>query len=178
VTRERARRVSGGFLVGVVIGASGLKGEVKVKTFTEDPASIGGYGPLAADDGRSFSVKTVKAPKGDVVTLKLKGVDTRTAAEELKGTKFFVAREKLPKLAKNEFYLADLVDMNVEDEDGKTIGAVRGVHNFGAGDVIEIALSGTDTTFLPVNGEHVMKVDLEGKRIIVRDIEFWQDKKS
>src|SRR5689334_699414 len=121
------------------IGAPhGVRGEVRLWTFTADPMAVTRYSPLESEDGkRRFEIETVRPAKGHLVA-RLKGVADRTAAERLTNLKLFVPREQLPEIEANEFYHADLVGLRAEDQDGNEIGAVIAVHNFGAGDILEI----------------------------------------
>ena len=152
-------------LLGAIVGAQGLKGEVKVKTFTETP--LGAYGPLHSEDGRRFEVASSRASKGDVAIVKFAGVDCREAAEALRGLQLFVHRNQLPAAEANEFYHTDLVGLSAEDEEGRRIGKVSAIHNFGAGDVIEIARADGGEVMLPFTREFVPLVDVEAGRIVI-----------
>ena len=154
-------------LLGVVIGAQGLKGEVKVKTFTESPDRLGAYGALHGKDGRQFVVAQVRGLNGGIAAVRLDGVNDRNAAEALKGTELFVARTALPETDEEEFYHADLVGLTVVDPEGRALGTVGSVHNFGAGDVIAIARSDGSDIFLPFTREVVPVVDIKAGRIVV-----------
>ncbi len=111
-------------LVGVIVGAHGIKGEVKLKSFTSDPLSIGRYGPLQSSSGQSFEIAKLKAAKDDFIA-SLKTVADRNEAETLKGIELFVAREKLPKLKSHEAYAHDLMGLDVVLENGSDIGKTR-----------------------------------------------------
>jgi 16S rRNA processing protein RimM len=154
-------------LLGAVIGAQGLKGEVKVKTFTETPESLGAYGPLHDKDGRRFKIALSRAVKADVAIVRFEGISNRNDAEELKGLELFVHRDQLPKTQAQEFYHADLVGLWAEDEEGRRIGTVRAIHNFGAGDVIEIERPDGGDVWLPFAREFVPVVDMDGGRIVI-----------
>ena len=158
-------------LLGVVIGAQGLRGDVRVKTFTESPLRLSAYGPLHAANGTSFEIVELRAGKGDVAIARFEGIDDRSAAEKLDGMKLFVARAALPETASEEFYHADLVGLSAEDCEGRHIGEVRAVHNFGAGDVIEIERAAGDTVFLSFDRSTVPAVDLANKRVIIAEPE-------
>ncbi len=123
-------------LVGVIIGAHGIKGEVKIKSFTSDPKMFSAYGPLADKDGRVFDIIKVKFAKDDFICT-LKNVIDRNQSEALRGLELFVAREKMPKLPDGEFYLHDLQGKPVE-AGGQKIGLVSGFQNFGAGELLEL----------------------------------------
>lgn len=154
-------------LLGVVIGAQGLRGEVKVKTFTASPEKLGAYGPLRDKQGREFRVASVRAGK-DSAIVSLEGISDRNAAESLKGTELFVARAALPKTDAHEFYHADLVGLRAEDSEGRVLGTVSAIHNFGAGDVIEIARDdGGGTVLLPFTREFAPLIDLAQGRIVI-----------
>lgn len=133
-----------------VIGAPhGIRGEVRVKTFTGDPLALGDYGPLQAADGRLFTVAAIR-PAKNVVVVRFKEVSSREAAEAVTGIELFVERSALPDdLEDDEFYHADLVGLAVRDETGATIGKVIAVQNFGGGDIVEIAVAGRGTVMVP-----------------------------
>lgn len=155
-------------LLGVVIGAQGLKGEVKVKTFTETPEALGAYGPLHTKDGSEIRVTYLRETK-DGAVVQLQGVNDRNSAEAMKGTELFVSRDALPAPDADEFYLTDLVGLRAEDTEGRAIGTVRGVHNFGAGDVIEIVRENGDDVFLSFTREVAREIDIKGGRIVIAE---------
>src|SRR5580765_7099000 len=157
----------GDVLLGVVIGAQGLKGEVKVKTFTETPEKFGAYGPLQNCEGRTFNVLNVRAGK-DAAIAQFDGITTREAAESLKGVELYVSRNALPPGDEHEFYHADLVGLRAEDEVGRAIGKVIAIHNFGAGDVVEIEREdGQGTVLMPFTHEIVPTIDIAEGRIVI-----------
>ncbi len=162
-------------LVAAVTAAHGLKGEVKLKTFTEDPASIGSYGEVTTGDGRTFALADVRPVKSDEAVARLKGIADRNAAESLKGQRLYIPRRALPEPSEEEFYHADLVGLRADDEAGVVLGHVRGVHNFGAGDVIEIEDAKGATFFVAFSRAAVPVVDLAGKRIVVTQGENTHD---
>ncbi len=122
------------------IGAAhGVRGAVKLWTFTEDPFAVTRYGPLATKDGaRAFEVAHAREGKGHLVAT-LKGVTTRNEAERLNGIELYVAREKLPATDEDEYYHADLIGLAAVTAADEPLGKVIAIHNFGAGDIIEIA---------------------------------------
>lgn len=135
-------------LMGAILGAHGIKGEVKVKSFAAQPSDIAGYGALTdAKEKRSFDlsiVGTSDATRG-ILIARIAGVTDRNAAEALKGTELYVARDRLPKLTDTEeFYFADLVGLQAVDEGGKLFGRVVSVDNYGAGDLLLIAPESSD----------------------------------
>jgi 16S rRNA processing protein RimM len=154
-------------LLGVVIGAQGLKGEVKVKTFTEAPEKLGAYGPLHTRDGHTLLVTSVRLAK-DGAIVQFEGVGSREAAEALKGAELLVPRNALPAAEAHEFYHADLVGLRAEDTEGRAIGKVIAIHNFGAGDVIEIEREdGEGTVLMPFTREIVPTIDVAQGRIVI-----------
>lgn len=165
-------------LLGVVIGAQGIRGEVKVKTFTGDPEAIGDYGPLSdAKAERQFSLKVRRVAQGkykagDVVIAAIQGIADRNAAEALKGTELYVSRDALPEAEDGEFYYADLVGLQAVATDGRVLGSVVAVHNFGAGDILEVKPEGSASAMVPFTDDAVPEVDLDAGRVIV-DPAFW-----
>ena len=125
--------------LGIITGVHGIHGEVVIKSYTSNPLDIKSYGPLSDElDERQFKFGKVRIAKKGVVA-RLKGVDDRNSAEALKGTALYVEHARLPKpVDENEFYFTDLIGLKVKLVDGKDYGTVTGVHNFGAGDLIEI----------------------------------------
>ena len=152
------------------IGAPhGVRGEVKLWPFTAEPESVRDYGPLESEDGaRRFEIETLRTAK-DHLVVRLKGVNDRDAAERLTNTKLFVPRERLPATeADDEFYHADLIGLAVVDASGNDLGSVAAVHNFGAGDLIEVKPAQSNATvLLPFTEAAVPVVDIAGRRIVV-----------
>lgn len=154
-------------LLAAVIGAHGLKGEVKVKTFTQSPDKLGAYGPLHDKDGRLYTVKALRPGKADDAVATFVEVTDRNAAEALKGTELFVARAALPDAEADEFYHADLLGLDAEDREGRRIGKVLSIQNYGAGDILVIAGDGGDEIWLAFTRENVPEIDIKNRRIIV-----------
>jgi 16S rRNA processing protein RimM len=125
-------------LLAVIVAAHGIRGAVKVKCYTQEPANIVNYGPLYDEQGREFKLKLVRVVSADHSIVTIKGIDNRNAAEALKGAKLFIERSQLPDLVEEEFYHSDLIGLRVEDLQGESIGRVNAVSNFGAGDFLEI----------------------------------------
>ena len=150
------------------IGAAhGVRGAVKLWTFTEDPLAVMRYGPLVTKDGaRSFEVATAREAKGHLVAT-LKGIATREEAERLNGLELYVAREKLPATDENEYYHADLIGLAAVSAANEPLGRVTAIHNFGAGDIIEIAPPHGATMLLPFTNAVVPTVDLANGRVVV-----------
>ena len=154
-------------LLGVVLGAHGLKGEVKVRTFTETPERLAAYGPLHDDQGRIFAVTHIKAIDAVSAIAQFDQICSRDAAERLKGCEFFVTRAALPQTEAEEFYHADLIGLRVEDSEGRLIGHIRGIHNFGAGDVVDIERSDGNEALLPFNRQFVPVVEIAAGRVVI-----------
>lgn len=150
------------------IGAPhGVRGAVKLWTFTDDPLAVKRYGPLATKDGaRSFEVATAREAKGHLVAT-LKGIATREDAERLNGIELYIAREKLPQTDTDEYYHADLIGLAAVSTADEPIGRVIAIHNFGAGDIIEIAPPNGATMLLPFTNAVVPTVDLAGGRVVI-----------
>ena len=150
------------------IGAAhGVRGAVKLWTFTEDPFAVTRYGPLATKDGaRVFEVAQAREAKGHLVAT-LKGVTTRNEAERLNGIELYVAREKLPATDEDEYYHADLIGLAAVTTAEEPLGKVIAIHNFGAGDIIEIAPPRGPTMLLPFTNAVVPTVDIAGGRVVI-----------
>lgn len=144
-----------------VIGAPhGVRGELRVKTFTADPLALGDYGPLHAADGRVFEIVDIR-PANTVVVVRFKGVSDRNAAEALNGTELFIERSALPDDGdEDDFYHADLIGLEVRDETGNRIGKVTAVQNFGGGDILEITHLGKKGVSIPFTRAAVPQVDV------------------
>lgn len=156
---------AGRICVGAIAGAFGVRGEVRLKSFTADPQDIASYGPLVTEDGkRSFAIKLTRPVTGGLGA-RLPGVDTREQAEALKGTTLWAPRDALPNLPDDEFYHADLIGLEVVDTGGRVLGQVRAIYDHGAGDILEVA--GPKVLLLPFTREVVPTVDLTVRRIVV-----------
>jgi 16S rRNA processing protein RimM len=150
------------------IGAPhGVRGEVRLRAFTQDPLSVRRYGPLETEDGRRFEIEAVR-PAKDMLVARLKGVTDRNAAERLTNLLLYASRDRLPKPADDEFYHADLIGLAAATPQGAPFGTIRAVHNFGAGDLLEIEpVSGGPTVMLPFTEAVVPVVDIAGRRVVV-----------
>ena len=150
------------------IGAAhGVRGAVKLWTFTEDPLAVKAYGPLTTKDGaRQFEVATAREAKDHLVAT-FKGVATREDAERLNGIELYIAREKLPDTDEDEYYHADLIGLAAVSPADEPIGRVIAIHNFGAGDIIEIAPPNGATMLLPFTNAVVPTVDLAKGHVVI-----------
>lgn len=152
------------------IGAAhGVRGEVKLWPFTQDPMAVADYGPLETEDGaRRFEIETLRAAKDHLVA-RLKGVGDRDAASSLRNTDLFVSRDKLPPIDEDDtYYHADLVGMSAITPEGVPLGSVTAIHNFGAGDLIEIATTaGGEPLLLPFTKTVVPTIDTALRQITI-----------
>ena len=153
--------------LGAVTGAFGVRGEVRLKSFCANPAAIADYGPLWSEDGtRSFAITlTGQVPQG--FSARLSGISTREAAAALRGTRLFAERARLPQTDEDEFYHADLIGLEAVDTGGAALGRVAAVLNHGAGDILEIRGSGSDSLLVPFTQAAVPTVDLTAGRLVV-----------
>lgn len=168
MARKSNEAVKPGFLcMGLIGAARGLKGEVRVTSYTDDPTDLGSYGPLfTADGSRSFTVQVVARAKNQVIA-RIAGITDRDGAETLRGTALYLPREALPAAADDEFYLADLIGLAVETVGGENLGRVTAVDDFGAGPVVEIDGGARGAVMLPFSDAVVPTVDLASGRMIV-----------
>ncbi len=144
-------------LVGVIIGAHGIRGEVKLKSFTADPKAIGTYGSLVSGKGEIFEITRLKLQVEDFICT-LKNVTDRNKAETLKGTELFITRAQLPK---DELYLHDLIGAPVFNGEA-TLGTIIGFENFGAGDLVEVKIEArADTVLIPYNNTFIIEASKE-----------------
>jgi 16S rRNA processing protein RimM len=149
------------------IGAPhGVRGELRVKSFAADPMALGSYGPLAAEDGRLFHVERVR-PAKEVVIAKFRGVNDRSAAEALNGVSLYVERSALPAPEADEFYHADLIGLAAVSDNGEPLGTIVAIHDFGAGDILEITPQLGPRLLVPFTRETVPTVDIAAGRVVV-----------
>ena len=148
--------------------AHGTRGEVRLKSFTADPMAVKDYGTLETEDGtETFRIEALRPAKSHLVA-QLSGIRDRTAAERLANLRLFVPRERLPATETDEFYHADLVGLAAVATDGRALGTVVAVHDFGAGDILEVRQEGRrDTVMLPFTTTTVPVVDVAGRRIVI-----------
>ena len=155
-------------IVGTLGGAFGIHGEVRLKSFCADPLAIGDYAPLSTEDGVTFPMLVITGQVKGGFTARVQGIDTKEDADGLRGVALYAPRDQLPNLPDNEFYYSDLVGLTVLDTGNATLGTVKSVENHGAGDVLEIQLTGqSDTILLSFTHNIVPTVDLAAGRIIV-----------
>jgi len=158
--------------VGAIAGVRGVRGEVRIKSFTADPRAIANYGDLYGGDGeRRFKIR-IKGEARGLLIAAIDGIADRDAAEALKGTRLYVSRRVLPAADEDEYYHVDLIGLRAEFVDGR-VGTVHLVHDFGAGAVLEItALEGSDgdagaSVLVPFTKAAVPLVDMPGGRVVI-----------
>jgi 16S rRNA processing protein RimM len=153
--------------LGAIAGAQGVRGAVRIKPFTARPQDVAAYGPVEDESGtRRFRLRVLEV-KGGMVIATAEGIADRDAAEALRGTQLWVGRDKLPPAEEDEFYHADLIGLAAVDEAGNPLGHVAALHDFGAGEVIEIAREGATSLVLPFTREVVPVVDIAAGRVVV-----------
>ena len=154
--------------VAVVTGAHGVRGAVRLKSFTAEPEAVAGYRPLTDRSGARVFALTLTGRAKDALVARIDGIDDRDAAQALKGTELFIDRAQLAAPEdEDEFYQADLIGLRAETEDGAVYGTVRAIQNFGAGDLLEVARPDGGLELLPFNHDVVPVVDLETGRVVV-----------
>jgi 16S rRNA processing protein RimM len=173
---EVSKNRAGGRLVclGAFAGAHGVRGEIKVRTFTETEENISAYGPLTTEDGaRRFTLRVLRVLKPGLVLAKAAEIRTREDAEALARTRLYVPRGALPAPAEGEFYIEDLIGLAAVDEEGARLGEVVGVHNFGAGDILEVSeQKGASGYFVPFSDDAAPSVDLVRGEITILGAAF------
>ncbi len=154
-------------LLGVFGAPHGVRGEIRLKSYTADPRAIASYGPLTTEEGRIFELVSVR-PQKDVLIARVKGLASRDAAQALTHVKLYAPRERLGVAEEDEFFHADLVGLRAEKADGERLGTIIALHNFGAGDVLEMRPAGPGPSILlPFTKEVVPVVDIPGGRVVV-----------
>lgn len=153
--------------LGAVAGAHGVRGQVKVKPFTENPDDVAAYGPVEDERGDRRFTLVVTGRHKDTVIVRIDGVSDRNAAEALRGTRLYVARSKLPEPEDGAYYHADLIGLAVVSVGGETLGRVTAVHDFGAGDLVEYVDPDGQQHILPFTMTTVPVVDIAGGRLVI-----------
>ena len=155
--------------VGVFGAPHGVRGEMRLKSFTGDPLAIIDYAPLTDKSGqRRFVLKKARSFKDDLLIVSVEGIADRDAAAKLTNLEVFASRELMPEVEEDEYYHADLIGLQAKDGAGKVIGFVIAMHNFGAGDIIEIKpVEGGQTLLLPFTKEIAPHIDLADETITI-----------
>ncbi len=156
-------------LLAIIGAAQGLKGELRVKSYTTDPEGFSEYGSLYDKEGRAFEVLSTR-PSKEVVIVKFKGINDRTMAEKLTGTELFVDKSMISASDDDDFLHSDLIGLAVRDSGGADLGKVSGVFNFGAGDILEIVKQGAKAVAIPFSNAAVPTVNIREQYLIVDPI--------
>jgi 16S rRNA processing protein RimM len=164
--------------VGIITGAQGVRGAVRIKSFTAVPEDVAAYGPVADEGGeREFALRPVGRAKG-VVIATISGIADRDAAERLKGMRLYVARDRLPAPGEEEYYHADLIGLAAVLRDGTPLGRVRAVHEYGAGVSLEVARESGATVMVPFTRAAVPEVALAAGRLVIEPLEGLLDDRT
>ena len=158
-------------VLGVGGAPHGIKGELRIKTFTEDPLAIGNYGRLTGSDGKQYEIRSVR-PAKNVVVASIVGIERREQAETLNGVEFSVLRHALGDdgLQEDEFFHADLIGLTAIDPDGTRYGRIIAIHNFGGGDMLELSGGGRKTVLIPFTEAAVPEIDAKEGTITIDPI--------
>jgi 16S rRNA processing protein RimM len=158
--------------VGKVLSPHGIKGQVKIKSFTEDPETLAEF-PVLYDGKKQINYRiTLHSINKDVLIASISGVNDRTAAEGVKGKELFVERSMLPVLEdEEEFYYEDMIGLAVFSSQGEPIGQVKALHNFGAGDMMEVTCENGKDMLIPFTHKTVPVVDIAGGRVALGEVE-------
>ncbi len=154
-------------LLAAVIGAVGLKGEVRAKLFTATPDALPRYKTLHTAGGRKLVITAFRPAKEGEAVIAFDGIRDRNAAEALQGAELYVERAMLPETDEDEFYHADLIGLEARDSEGRVLGKVAAIHNFGASDVIELMRADGDSVHLAFTRETVPVLKIDAGYIIV-----------
>ncbi len=155
-------------LIGRIGAPHGVRGEMLIQSYAHDPEAIASYGPLETEDGmRRVELKIVRVTAKGIVA-RVAGIADRNGAEALKGLALYVERSRLPAAAEDEFYRADLIGLRAIDPEGRALGTIIAIDNYGAGDILELRLEGTrETELIPFAAAYVPSVDVVGGTITV-----------
>jgi 16S rRNA processing protein RimM len=154
-------------LVGVFGAPHGVRGEIRLKSFMQDPSSIATHGRLTDSSGAVHEIIAARLLKDDLFVARIKGVTDRDAAQKLTNRKLYLAREKLPILDADEFYCSDLIGLRAETPEGDALGVIVAVPNFGAGDILEIAPPAGETILFPFTHAVVPEIDIARGRVVI-----------
>lgn len=161
-------------LVGIFGRAVGLKGELRLKSFTGDPQAIADYAPLTLKDGRAVDILALRPVAGtaDMLVARVKGTASREAAEALNRAEIFASRDAMGEAGDDEYFQADLIGLAVRGPDGERIGTVVGMSNYGAGDILDIKPLGGPAAMVPFRDPFVPTVDVAGGYVVISDAEL------
>lgn len=165
--------------LGVIVAAHGIRGQVKIRSFTADPRDITEYGPLYDARGAKAPGLTIQGETHDLLIASAEGVKDRNAAELLKGTELYIPKSALPETAEHEYYYEDLIGMDVVLENGTPFGKVRAVENFGAGEVLDVVRIDTkESEILPFTQAVFPAIDVAGGTLTLNPPEYVEAKEE
>ena len=153
--------------IGKIVGPRGIRGQFKVKPYTERPVSLSAYGPVLTDYDQQLTLQIMSVNVKGIAIVRAKEITTREAAEALQGTNLYISRECLPALNDSELYHADLLGMRVSGHDGTRLGTLIAIHNFGAGEIAELAPDRGPTFMVPFAVDRLTKADMEAKELCI-----------
>ena len=153
--------------IGRIAAAHGIRGEVKIRCFTENPSDVGAYGPVSDAQGHTLSLTDIRPAKGPFVIARLGGVRDRNAAEALAGSDLFVPRDGLPPPEADQWYYSDLIGLRAVDPGGQPLGTVNALHDFGAGDLIEVAPADGPAFMVPFTRQCVPDINIKAGTITI-----------
>lgn len=154
--------------IAVITGAHGVHGNLRLKTFSQDPLAILKYKTVCTESGDVHKIKNARVHKGETIIIKFEEITDRNLAEAMQGTKLYIQRSELPDLEEEEFYHADLIGLKVRSLEGEFLGTVAALYNFGAGDLLEIMLDKTSKLFIvPFTKACVPEVNVKEKFVLV-----------
>ncbi len=163
-----ARIVASSIVVGRFGAPHGVRGEVRLQSFTGDPLAIAGYGPLTSADGRTFTLAHVRLVKDNMLVARVAGVATRDAAQALTNLELSLDRAVLPPPDEDEFYVADLIGLAAVDAEAVPLGIVIAVPNYGGGDLIEVRPpQGGESLLFPFTKAVVPTIDFAARRVTI-----------
>jgi 16S rRNA processing protein RimM len=154
--------------LGKIVGAQGLKGEVRIKTYSEEPSSLTAYGELFNNAQQPVKVKIIQIKSSNLVIASVKGCTDRNQAQALVGTKLYINREQLASSGEEEYYYHDIIGMTVLDDQENLVGKVKDVENYGAGDFLEIVDEQEKIYTLPFNKDAVSVVDIPNRKMYIQ----------
>lgn len=158
------------FCAAVLASAHGVRGHVKVKCFLEDPSHLKMYSPFSNEKGEGvYNVKKILSQDKDMLIVSIEGVDNRNQAELLKGAKLMLPQERLPKLSEDTFYHRDLIGLSVVSPKGCSLGKVHALHNFGAGELLEVKTLQGDLHMIPFKQDIVTEVNVKDGTLVLSD---------
>ena len=158
-------------LIARIGAAHGIKGDVRVKPFGDDPLALGDFDSLTDESGTAFRIASLRPAKGGMLVVRFKGVNDRSTAEALNGRDLFVKRSALPEPEDDEFYHTDLIGCRADDQAGVLLGQVTAISNFGAGDLLDIRLEDGGSVLVPFTSEFVPEIDIASRRVVIAVID-------